>query len=400
VLAKPVGPICNLDCEYCFYLDTKERYPGSTFKMRDDVLEAYVESVLQSHVGPEITIAWQGGEPTLLGLDFFRRAIAAAEAMKRPGTVLTHTIQTNATLLTDEFAAFFAEVGMLVGVSIDGPAHLHDVYRLDRQGRGTHARVVEGIRLLQRHGAEVNALVTINAANEHAPLEIYRHLRDDLGLRYLQLIPIVETDDAGVLLETSVSASGWGRTLNAMFSEWFHHDVGSTFVSMFDAALAPLVGAPAGMCIFAETCGHAVALEHNGDLFSCDHFVDDEHLLGNLLETPLTEMLTSPAQIAFGQAKASTLPDQCRRCPVLDQCRGECPKNRHASSVDGQAGLNVLCAGYYDFFTSTRPVLTVMAQHLLAGGYADEVPAMVGNGAAEDPCPCGSGRSRALCPST
>lgn len=397
LLAKPVGPICNLDCTYCFYLSTKDRYPGATFAMQGSVLETYLDELLSSHAGPEIVVAWQGGEPTLLGVDFFRRAVALAEERKRPGTTLLHTIQTNGTLLDDEWASFFSEVGMLVGISIDGPEEVHDVHRLDRRGRGTHARVVEAIELLRRHGVEVNALVTVHAANEHVPLEVYRHLRDDLSLRYLQLIPIVEFDDDGELRATSVSPRGWGSALRAIFDEWLRHDVGEVFVSTFDAALAPLVGLPATTCVVAETCGSALAVEHNGDVFSCDHFVNDEHLLGNLTKTPLLELLASPAQVAFGAAKRDRLPEACRRCPVLDQCHGECPKNRRGPSAGAHAGLNVLCEGYYDFFTATRPVLTLMAEHVFAGGFADEVPARLFDGDPTAPCPCRSGARRGDC---
>ncbi len=396
VLAKPSGAICNLDCTYCFFLEKADLYPGGHFRMEPTVLERYLAQLLEIQRGPEITIAWQGGEPTLLGVEWFRHAVEVATRVAPAGTVLQHTIQTNATLITDEWAEFFVSHGFLVGVSIDGPPSLHDVYRVDKRGRPTAHRVVEGLRILQRHGVEVNALVTVNAANEDHGLEVYRYLRDELQLSYFQLIPIVELVD-GKISDRSVAPAKWGMFLNEVFEEWLRHDVGTVFVSMIDAALAPLVGAPAGMCIFAETCGDAVALEHNGDLYSCDHFVDPEHLLGNIQTTHLADLVASPQQRNFGLEKREGLPSQCRRCPVLSQCRGECPKNRTERSVDGEANLNYLCEGYLGFFSHVNPVLRMMATALLNGGYADEIPDVLFNGPLEDPCPCQSGRPRGEC---
>jgi len=402
VLAKPAGAICNLDCSYCFYLDREELYPGARFRMRDEVLEAYLSQLLELHPGPEITIAWQGGEPTLLGVDFFRRAFEMAERLRRPGQQLRHALQTNATLLDDRWGELLSQYSVLVGVSIDGPAHLHDVLRVDRHGRGTHDRVRAGIEVLRRHQVECNALVTVNAANQHAPVEVYRYLRDELGFEFIQLIPIVEVAAAAtvetplVLEPTSVDPVAWGQFLLAVFREWLRADVGRVYVSMFDATLGAHLGMPASMCIFSETCGQAVALEHNGDLYSCDHFVDPSHLLGNLLETHLGDLVHSPAQQAFGAAKAQ-LPEQCRRCPVLVACRGECPKNRADRTVEGELGLNVLCAGYLSFFTESAPVFAAMAERLRRGGYADEVMALVQGAPAGEPCPCGSGIAQADC---
>lgn len=399
VLAKPTGPICNLDCSYCFFLEKEALYPGDRFRMAESVMETYIRQVIESQVGPEITIAWQGGEPTLMGVDFFRRAVAHAEACAGPGRTLHHTIQTNGTLLTDEWCAFLREKQFLVGISIDGPPPLHDRYRVDKQGRASSDRVLAGLERLQAAGVEWNVLCTVHAANQDAPLEVYRYFRDDLGAGFVQFIPIVERveETSPELTDRSVDPEAWGRFLIAVFDEWTRHDVGEVFVQMFDAALASWYGAPAGLCIFAETCGNAVALEHNGDLYSCDHFVDPEHLLGNITDTHMVELLASPAQRAFGTAKRDTLPTQCRECPVLFACRGECPKNRVLRTATGEAGLNHLCAGYLAFFTHIDGVMRLMVDALRRGGHAGEVMTVFATAGRNDPCPCGSGRKTKHC---
>jgi len=393
VLAKPSGPICNLDCTYCFFLSKEALYPGDRFRMTDEVLEAYIRQLLEAHTAPEVTIAWQGGEPTLMGVDFFRRAIELAERYRRPGQVLQHTMQTNATLLTDEWCALLREHGFLVGLSIDGPQALHDTYRVDKRGAPTFDKVIAGLRLLQQHAVDVNVLCTVNAANQDHPLDVYRSFRDDLGLRHVQLIPIVEQDD----LSRSVDPEKWGAFLIAVFEEWVRHDVGSVYVQMFDAALASWVGAPASMCIFGETCGNALALEHNGDLYSCDHFVDPPYLLGNILHTQMVELVASPQQRAFGDAKRDTLPRYCVECPVRFACNGECPKNRFTTTPDGEPGLNYLCAGYRAFFLHVDGVMRLMAARLRAGGFADEVMTTLRTAPRNEPCPCGSGRKAKVC---
>ena len=393
VLAKPSGPICNLDCTYCFFLSKEALYPGDRFRMTDEVLEAYIRQLLEAHTAPEVTIAWQGGEPTLMGVDFFRRAIELAERYRRPGQVLQHTMQTNATLLTDEWCALLREHGFLVGLSIDGPPALHDTYRVDKRGAPTFDKVIAGLRLLQQHAVDVNVLCTVNAANQDHPLDVYRFFRDDLGLRHVQLIPIVEQDD----LSRSVDPEKWGAFLIAVFEEWVRHDVGSVYVQMFDAALASWVGAPASMCIFGETCGNALALEHNGDLYSCDHFVDPPYLLGNILHTQMVELVASPQQRAFGDAKRDTLPRYCVECPVRFACNGECPKNRFTTTPDGEPGLNYLCAGYRAFFLHVDGVMRLMAARLRAGGFADEVMTTLRTAPRNEPCPCGSGRKAKVC---
>ncbi|MEP6623804.1 MAG: anaerobic sulfatase maturase [Acidimicrobiia bacterium] len=399
VLAKPTGPICNLDCTYCFFLEKEALYPGARFRMTDAVTRTYIRQVIESQLAPEITIAWQGGEPTLMGLDFFRRAVAYAEEYAGPGRTLHHTIQTNGTLLTEAWCEFLREKRFLVGISIDGPEHLHDVYRVDKQGRATFGRVRAGLDLLTSAGVEWNVLCTVHAANQAYPLEVYRYFRDDLGATFVQFIPIVERVDEGgdLLTDRSVDSEAWGRFLTAIFDEWLRHDVGDVFVQMFDAALASWYGAAPALCIFSETCGNAVALEHNGDLYSCDHFVDPQHLLGNITETHMVELMASAAQRDFGSAKRESLPRQCRECPVLFACRGECPKNRVARTPDGEAGLNHLCAGYLDFFTHIDGVMRLMTEALRRGGHAGEVMRLFAAAGRNDECPCGSGRKTKHC---
>ena len=403
VLAKPVGAICNLDCSYCFYLAKESLYPGERFRMADGMLERYLRQLLESHREPEVVVAWQGGEPTLMGTAFFRRAFELAERYLRPGQTITHTLQTNGTLLGDDMCELFAAHGVLVGISIDGPAPLHDAYRRDKKGRPTFERVMRGLEALRRHGVEYNALCTVHAANQDHPLAVYRFLRDDVGARHIQLIPIVETasgagpGDPTTVTERSVDPEGWGRFLTAVFDEWVRCDVGRVFVPQFDSALASWLGVAPALCLFNETCGDAVALEHNGDLFSCDHFVDPEHLLGNIAQTHMVELVASPAQRRFGAAKCATLPRYCRDCDVRFACHGECPKNRFTLTPDGEPGLNYLCAGYMQFFRHISGPVGLMADLVRRGRYADEVMGVWAAAGRNSPCPCGSGRKAKHC---
>lgn len=402
LLAKPSGPICNLDCQYCFFLSKEALYPGDRFRMGDDLVETYLRQLLDSQPDGTVVIAWQGGEPTLMGVDFFARAVETAERLRRPGQTLEHTIQTNGTLLDDAWGELLARHGFLVGLSIDGPPALHDAYRVDKRGEPTSAKVLRGWEVLRRHGVDVNVLCTVHAANQDHPLEVYRYLRDTLGAQHVQLIPIVEQLEVdgvatGELTERSVDPVAWGRFLISVFDEWLAHDVGRVFVQMFDAALGSWYGVGSSMCIFRPTCGDALALEHNGDVYSCDHFVDPEHLLGNIATTQMVELVRSPRQRAFGQAKADTLPGQCRRCDVRFACNGECPKNRIAVTADGEPGLNHLCAGYYEFFHHIDGPMRVMSDLLRAGRAPAEFAAIVAAAGRNEPCPCGSGRKTKHC---
>jgi serine-type anaerobic sulfatase-maturating enzyme len=379
VLAKPAGAICNLDCAYCFFLSKEELYPGSSFRMSDDLLIEYLRQLLQSHRTPEVTVAWQGGEPTLMGLDFFRRAMSLVEQLRRPEQTIEHTIQTNCTLVDDEWASFLAEHDFLVGVSVDGPREMHDAYRVDKGGKPTFDRVTRGLERLKAHGVRWNALTTVHRANEEHPLEVYRFLRDELGAEHIQFIPIVERPtQVGVpfgdtVTDRSVSPAGYGKFLIDVFEEWVRRDVGRVFVQMFDSTLASFVGVPGSLCVHSETCGTALALEHNGDLYSCDHFVDPEHLLGNIGSRHMLELVASPQQQAFGDAKRDSLPAYCRACDVRFACHGGCPKDRFTSTPDGEPGLHYLCPSYQLFFRHVDRPMRVMTAAVRSGGYADEV---------------------------
>ena len=403
LMAKPAGSQCNCACEYCFYLAKADLYPGGTHRMSDEVHRAYIEQLFASHRVDRVTVAWQGGEPTLMGLDFFRRSVEYQVACARPGTRIENTFQTNGILLDDEWCRFFFDNGFLVGLSMDGPGDLHDAYRKDRAGRGTFDRVLRAARLLQEHGVEFNILCTVNAANADRPLDVYRFFRDELGAQYIQFIPVVEREEDGVT-GRSVRPEQWGRFLVEVFDEWVRHDVGRTFVLNFDAALAGWLGGAGTVCIFGPTCGLGMALEHNGDLYSCDHFVEPDHYLGNILETPLAELVASDRQRRFGLDKRETLPRPCRECAYLGICNGECPKNRFVEA-GGEAGLNYLCDGYRAFFAHADRPMRIMAGLIRRGRPAGEVMAPIGKGARNgtvkagrnDPCFCGSGRKFKRC---
>jgi uncharacterized protein len=397
LLAKPTGAVCNLDCAYCFFLSKEELYPGSGFRMSDEVLDAYIQGLLAAQPGAEVAIAWQGGEPTLMGLEFFERSVALVEKYRRPDQQVSHTIQTNGTRLDDAWGAFLKRHDFLVGLSVDGPREMHDAYRVNKGGEGSFDQVMAGWDVLRRHDVEVNILCTIHAANADHPLEVYRFFRDDLQAAYLQFIPIVErataetlpianlgwstrngrvlyTQTGSLVTDRSVGADQFGRFLCAIFDEWVRRDVGSVFVQTFDVALGSWLGQH-NLCIVSPTCGRALALEHNGDLYSCDHYVEPHYRLGNILDTPLDALVDSEQQRAFGQEKFTSLPGYCRACDVLFACFGECPRNRFIDTPDGEPGLNYLCAGYKAFFHHIAEPTTVMANLLRQGRFADEVMA-------------------------
>jgi len=377
IMAKPAGAACNLACAYCFYLPKKALYPGSSLRMSDEVLDAYLRQAIEAEPTGEVTIAWQGGEPTLMGLDFFRHAAAVAARYLPAGKSLRWTMQTNGTLLDDAWCQFLREQGYLVGLSLDGPRRAHDAYRVDRAGRGTFDRVMRSLRLLQRHGVDYNILACVHAQSGQRGGEVYRFLRDEAGARYIQFIPVVEWAGAGQgagrhtgspVTPRSVRPMQWGRFLVDVFDEWVRRDVGQVFVLTFDWALASWLGIESPVCIFRETCGDAVVLEHNGDLYACDHYVQPAYRLGNILETPLAELLSSERLRRFGQAKAR-LPQACRACHVRFACRGECPKNR----LGGEGGLNYLCPGYKVFFEHIDAPMRVMAELVRQGRPAEDI---------------------------
>jgi uncharacterized protein len=379
VMAKPTGAICNLDCDYCFFLSKEELYPGSAFRMSEEVMDAYIGQLLASHDDPDVTVTWQGGEPTLMRVEFFERVIEAVERHRRPGQRIEHAMQTNATLIDDEWGRFLAEHDVLVGVSIDGPRDVHDAYRVDKGGKPTFDRVIRGLDRLKAHGVRWNVLTTVHQANEDRGLEVYRFLRDDLAAEFIQLIPIVERPSPGgipvgdTVTDRSVSREGYGRFLVDVFEEWVRRDVGRVFVQMFDSTLASFLDVPGSLCVHAETCGTALALEHNGDLYSCDHFVEPAHLLGNITERPMLELVSSDQQVAFGEAKRDALPEYCRRCDVRFACHGGCPKDRFCTTPDGEPGLHYLCPSYQAFFRHVDRPMRYMAAQLRSGGHADAV---------------------------
>jgi uncharacterized protein len=366
LLAKPRGAICNLDCKYCFYLSKEDLYKGSTFRMTDEMLETYIRQLIESHDIPEVTVAWQGGEPTLMGLDFFRRSIVYEKEYAKPGMKIQNTIQTNGTLINDEWAAFFKENDFLVGLSIDGPREMHDFYRVDRQGEPTFDKVMRGLRFLQKHGVEWNALTTIHYANENHPVEVYRFLRDECKAQFIQFIPIVErlTPDSNMVTERSTTAEQYGKFLVGVFEEWVRRDIAKVYVQMFDVALANWHGEPSGLCVHSKTCGGALAIEHNGDLYSCDHFVTPQYKLGNIKEKHMLELVGSDPQVKFGNDKFDMLPKYCRECEVRFACHGGCPKDRFITTPDGEPGLNYLCPGFKIFFNHIDKPMRMMSQLL------------------------------------
>jgi uncharacterized protein len=402
LLAKPTGATCNLDCKYCFFLSKEMLYPGSRFRMANDLLEIYIRQLIESHRNvPEVNISWQGGEPTLMGLEFFELSIKYAEKYKKPGQALMYTIQTNGTKIDDEWAAFFKKNNFLVGLSMDGYKELHDTYRVNKGGQGTFDLVKKAWDTLNKHGVDVNILCTVHAANADHPLEIYHYFRDELKAQYMQFIPIVEratsellplanqgwserpggdrplyTQIGELVTERTVKPEQYGRFLIAIFDEWVRRDVGQVFVNAFDVALGSWVGQP-GLCIFQKTCGKALAMEHNGDMYSCDHFVEPAYLLGNIRSTHIIDLVMSEQQQKFGQDKFDTLPKYCRECPVLFACYGECPRNRFIHTPEGEPGLNYLCAGYKLFFQHIDRPMRMMADLLRRGHYADEVMNMI-----------------------
>ena len=392
VVAKPTGAACNLDCQYCFFLSKELLYDVPRQQMTEATGRTYVRRFLQASPDGEVTFLWQGGEPTLRGLPFYREVLRWCEEYRRPTQHVRHAMQTNGTLIDEQWASFLADNDVLVGVSVDGPAHMHDAYRLNRGGRGTHDMVVRGWRYLQDAQVRTNVLCTVNAANQDHPEEVYHYLRDELGARYLQLIPIVErvhhrdlaTAEAGwrstsgtrvlytqsghAVTSRSVRPDAYGRFLTAVFEEWVGRDVGRVFVQDFDAALSALFGIYPS-CVHAPDCGVNLAMEFNGDVYACDHWVEPDWRLGNIHELSFGQLAATPTMRSFSRKKHEELSSQCRRCPVLSLCQGGCPKDRFATSRDGEEGQNYLCEGYESFYRAALPDLLVMS-HLVRTGRA------------------------------
>jgi len=383
IMTKPIGPICNLDCTYCFYLEKENLYPDTRhWAMAPGVLERYIQQYIAAQPMDEVHFAWQGGEPTLLGVDFFR-TVVGLEQKYAGGKTIHNALQTNGTLLDDDWGQFLADHKFLVGISIDGPREIHDRYRVDKGSAPTFDRVMRGLNKLKEHNVEFNTLTVVNRHNSQYPLEVYRFLKE-IGSGFIQLIPVVERQaaepgsDGLVLIQPSFDRSAevtdwsvepleYGRFLAKIFDEWVKKDVGRTFVQLFDVALESWLGLDASLCVFRKTCGSALAMEHTGDLYSCDHFVYPEHKLGNLMETDLEQMTGSAQQEKFGRDKLDSLPRMCRQCDVRFACNGECPKHRFLKTPEGEAGLNYLCAGYKHFFHHIDPYMQFMAGELRAG---------------------------------
>lgn len=374
LLAKPSGSDCNLSCAYCFFRAKSALYPGHLQRMTYATLETYIRQLFDAHPSGEVVVAWQGGEPTLMGLPFFRRSVELAERYRRDDQSVLHTFQTNGILLDGVWAAFLGEHDYLVGVSIDGPADVHDAYRRDSNGAGSHTRVASAIRRLEDRGVRWNALTAVHRANENRGAEVYGHLRDELGAEFIQFIPIVERPTRnGVPFGTSVTRrsvrpQAYGGFMTTVFNEWIRSDVGRVFVQAFDAALAAWAGAAPSVCVHSPTCGQAPALEFNGDVYACDHFVQPDHLLGNINEHPLADLVGSRRQRDFGEAKRE-LPRICTSCDVAFACNGGCPKDRFVPEASGGPLGNYLCEGYRRFFQDIARPMRTMAT-LLRSGYA------------------------------
>lgn len=424
VMLKPIGSACNLNCTYCYYLEKKNLYPGTTnFRMSDHLLEEFTRQFIEAHQVPVVNFTWQGGEPTLMGLDFYRKAI---ELQKKyaGGKRIENSFQTNGIKLNDDWCKFFSDNNILVGISIDGDEHNHDRYRKTWSGGPTYKKVMKGIELLHKHKVEFNTLSVVNDYNASYASETYRFLKK-IGSGFMQFLPVVEriaedpenTDlslvapaysNKASVTSWSVNPQAFGRFLITIFDEWVRNDVGKYFVQIFDATLANHVGEMPGVCVFSETCGDALAMEHNGDIFTCDHFVYPEYFLGNILETPLIDMVKSQKQFDFGIDKRNKLPHYCLRCDVRYACNGECPKHRILKTPDNEPGLNYLCEGYKLFFHHVEPYMEYMAKELNNKRAPANVMNWIRNKEKQvvkfteisernDPCPCGSGKKYKNC---
>lgn len=424
VMLKPVGPACNLDCTYCYYLEKKHLFPEKTnYRLDEELLEAFIRDYIGAQNVPVVTFTWQGGEPTMLGVDYFRKAIALQKKYAG-GKKIENTLQTNGLLLTDEFCQFFKEHNFLIGISIDGPERLHDFYRLDKRGRPTWKKVMQGIELLKKYRVEFNTLSVVNSHNAEYPLEVYRFLKK-IGSGFMQFIPVVERraengneqslnlvhndfEGRAEVTEWSVQPGQYGRFMKAVFDEWVRNDVGRHYVQLFDVTLANWVGVMPGLCVFSEKCGTAAVMEHDGNLYACDHYVYEDHLLGNINEQTITQMMSSTRQSLFGQSKKSKLPAYCRACDVRFACHGACPKHRFIKTPSGENGLNYLCLDYKDFFGHVKPYMDFMVKELKAQRPPANVMQWIRNKENQRvlltpktgrnaPCPCGSGKKMKHC---
>jgi uncharacterized protein len=366
VMAKPAGPGCSLRCGYCYYLRKESLFPPGPWRMTEGLLERYVEQRLRTAVDAVVHFEWHGGEPTLLGVDYFRSVVRMQKAHRGPGQTITNGIQTNGMHLDSAWARLLCQEGFSVGLSLDGPADLHDMYRRTPDGTPTHGRVLESLRMLKEHRVFCNVLCVLHAGNAAEPDRVYDFFRSE-GVTHLQFLPLVVPAGPGRVSHATASPDTIGRFFCRIFDRWMAQDVGRIVIQTFDEALRPLYGAPHALCVHRETCGDVAVLEHNGDFYACDHFVDADHLIGKLGEQALGDLMAHPRMKEFGAAKRDSLPSVCRVCDVLASCNGGCPKDRIATAPDGESGLNYLCPAYTMFFRHSRPGLARLASHMKAG---------------------------------
>ncbi|MFC1564813.1 anaerobic sulfatase maturase [candidate division KSB1 bacterium] len=406
VFVKPTGSICNLDCSYCYYLEKENLYPeADSFRMSEGVLEEYIKQHIEIYPGAIIRFSWHGGEPTILGLDYFRNIIRIQKKYKPDGKYIYNGIQTNGILLDEEWCRFLMDEGFFVGISIDGPKGLHDKYRVSKGNRSSFEQTMRGYGLLKEYGINRDLLCVVNAQNVQYPKEVYNYFRE-IGAEYITFLPLVEyypNVENGVSVRT-VPADLLGKFLCTVFDEWIEHDIGKIKIQIFEEAARTAFGQDHSLCIFRKTCGDVPVVEHNGDFYSCDHYVNQEHLLGNITERQLAEMIEDQQQRAFGNVKLNTLPRYCRECFVLDMCNGECPKNRFIKTPDGEVGLNYLCAGYKMFFKHCEPFITELssvwrntAQDQRTLQPDGDTGRFISRTRRNDPCPCGSGKKYKHC---
>jgi uncharacterized protein len=406
IFAKPIGSICNLRCDYCYYLQKQSLYPEEkSLRMPDDLLEEYIRRHIETCPDPVISFAWHGGEPTLLGLDYFRKIVELQRKHRPSRRRIVNGIQTNGTLLDEPWCRFLAEEGFSVGISLDGPQEVHDSHRLTKGGKPTHSQTMRGYELLLKHRIACDILCVVHSYNVHRPTEVYRFFKQ-IKAAYIGFLPLVEprpeTDEA--VSPRTVPSEAFGAFLCTIFDEWMREDIGQVRIQMFEETARTALGQEHTLCIFKKTCGDVPVIEHNGDFFACDHFVDKAHLFGNIRETRLVDLIEGPAQRAFGQAKWDTLPRYCLECEVLPLCNGGCPKDRILRTPDGESGLNYLCAGYKRFFTLCRPFLAELSSLRNRAAEEAKIPPRPATRAQanprigrNDPCPCGSGKKYKKC---
>lgn len=398
LLIKPMGSICNLKCEYCFYLEKQELYPNqSDFRMTEETLERLIRQYIASQSGPEIIFAWQGGEPTLLGLDFFTNVIKLQQKHLPQGWHVKNVIQTNGTLLDEAWCKFLKDHDFLVGLSLDGPAEFHDLFRKDKQGQSTHKQVAVGLKLLQQYEIEYNVLCAVNSANVGHPLKVYEYFLEQ-GVKFIQFIPIVEQLENDKVSHRSITGRQYGHFLTMIFNQWLLNDFGSVSIQLFEECFSAWAGFGSNLCVFSETCGRALVVEHNGDVYTCDHFVNPHNLLGNIFKQDLAELADCDEIKKFGLKKKLNLPLQCKNCPVLFVCHGGCLKNRIG-------GINYLCQGYQQFFSYIAPFMQTLVKLIRAQKSVNTIreqmkaiyDSLWGQVGRNDLCPCQSGRKYKKC---